>query len=463
MWLATFAESAPLPMHALLASALCFIVRGEVPAHSYELIALSFSAALLAIPMLGEFGSVLRTDPAREWVEALPVRKLDIAVARVALLLISVGLLALAALVPAAILAPSEMGVVARVLLVAKGLAQAACLAAFLLAVQTVLRGVLEGLLVLLQTALVGGVIVGTLAGLRFVNQLQDITLDDPRLALYPPTWFVSADWRMLATLALSALILIFAPAPAREEASNRKSLLDRSLTPLRALAARFWVRSEERSAFDLVYDVLPREREFVIRTYPMLAIPLAFLMLGARGETGIERDVILAVLLFTPAAYMPVLLTHIPASRTPDASWLLETAPVPRSSIANGALKAVAIRFIFPLYILLSAVSIAFSGVEFTLRVALPGALVTLLVMRRLYPRCANATPLSRALDELEHERDLMSSMLGQSIVLPILGIAIWRLAVTPLQVGAVIAILLALEWAHDRFLRESLVHPQA
>ncbi len=461
MWLGTFAESAPLWMHSLLASALCLMVRSDLPAHSYELVALSFSAVLLSIPMLGEFGSVLRTDPAREWVEALPVRPIEGTVARVALLLASVGLLSLAALLPAAIFAPSEFGIVGRLALVLTGLAQAASLAALLLAVQTFMRGALEGLLVLLQTLLVAGAIVGTIAGLRFMPELREIALDDARLTFYPPAWFVSADLRMWAVIACSVVVLIFAPAPKRQAASNRKSLSDRLLAPLRFAASRLWVRHEERSAFDLVYDVLPREREFVIRTYPMLGIPLAFLLLGARGETGAERDIMMAVLLFTPAAYMPVLLTHVPASRTPDASWILKTAPISKSAIANGALKAVAIRFIFPLYILLSAVSVAFSGVEFTLRLAIPGALVSLLVMRRLFPSCATTTPLSRDLSDLEHDQDLMKSMFGQAVVLPILGIVVWKFAVTPGQVAGLIGVLLAIEWIHDRFLRESLVVP--
>lgn len=459
MWLSTFAESAPLWLHAVLSAVLCLLVRGAVPDHTFELIAYSLSAVLLAIPLLGDFGTVLRTDPAREWVEALPVRKSEVALTRALLMLTSVSLLALASLLPVALLAPSTFSVLQRVTFVLSGIAQAICLAATLLALQSLLRGALANLLVLLQTLLVGGAVVGTVAGLRFIPQLKDIALDDPRLALYPPTWFVSGDWRLFAALAIAVLVLVVSPAPPEERASNRLSLADRLLLPFRKLASVLWVRKDERAAFDLVYDVLPREREFVIRTYPMLGIPLAFLMLGIEGESGVERDVMLAVLLFTPAAYMPVLLTHIPASRTPEASWILETSPTAPAAIANGALKAVAVRFVLPLFVMLSAVSTAFAGFEFTLRVALPGALVTLLVMRRLYPSCACGTPLSRGLMELEHDQDLMKSMIAQSLVLPILGIAAWKFASGPAQVLILVSLLVLAEWIHDRFWREKLL----
>ncbi len=40
-------------------------------------------------------------------------------------------------------------------------------------------------------------------------------------------------------------------------------------------------MRKGERGTFDLVWDALPLEREFVLRTYPMFGIPLAFLVAG--------------------------------------------------------------------------------------------------------------------------------------------------------------------------------------
>lgn len=458
MWLATFAETAPLWLHAILMSVLCMLVRGELSKDAYALLVYSFSGLLLAVPLLGEFGAVLRDDSAREWVEALPVRRMEIALARVLLLLASVCGLAFAALLPAALIA-SEFTVLERVELLLSGLAQGVCFAAFLLALQSALRGALEGVLVLLQTTLVAGAIIGAAVGLKHIYRLQELAIDDPSLAWFPPSWFVLNDWRFFAAMSVALLILLLAPSPPAVRASNRKGLGERLLTPLRALATRSWVRKDERAAFDLVYDALPREREFVLRTYPMIALPLAFLLLGVRGESGVERDAGLAVLLFTPAAYVSILLTHIPATRSPEAGWLLETAPISPAAIANGALKAVAVRFLLPVYLALSAISVALAGWDFSLRVAVPGALLTLIMMRRLFPTCVLNAPLSRGLSELEHDEDLAKSMFAQALVLPILGIAVWRLAEPWWAFTGLTLALLALELVHDRRWRATLV----
>lgn len=451
LWRGTFVESAPLWMHAVVATVVCLIVRGEVTPHGYRLVTLTMSAALLAIPVLGEFGAHLRTDPAREWVEALPVRAVELTLARTAVVLVAVSTLAAAALLPAALLAPG-FSIVERSLLVVAGLGQAVVLIAALFGVQAVLRGPLEGLLVALQTLLVAGVIVGSLVGLRMVPRLAELEAGPGWIELFPPAWFAALDGRALAALAAASVVLFVARSETAVRPTTGRGVLDRLLVPLRWLATRLWVRRDERTSFDLVYDALPREREFVLRTYPMLGIPLAFLVLGARGESGDALEGLLAVLLFTPAVYMPILLTHVPATRTPEAGWLLQTAPLSPGAIANGALKAVAVRFVFPLFLLLAALAAALAGPEFAVTLALPGALASLITMRFQYRSCVSSTPLSRGLDELETERDLLASMLGQSIVLPVMSLFVLKLVVTPLHLLVLVAVLVAVEVAFDR-----------
>ena len=189
-----------------------------------------------------------------------------------------------------------------------------------------------------------------------------------------------------------------------------------------------------------------------------MLGIPLAFLLLGVGDQPELERDVLMSVLLFTPAAYLPVLLTHVPATRTPEAGWLLETAPVGPDAIANGALKAVVVRFLAPLFALLAGAAIVVSGAAFTARLLPSAVLVTLIAMRRLYPTCATAPPLSRATNRLETEGDLAKSMFAQSLLLPVLGILVWPLFRSLPAVLALVAGLLVLERLLDTRLRGSL-----
>ena len=72
-----------------------------------------------------------------------------------------VAALSLGTLVPAALVAPDAMGLVARLALVAAGLAQALVVVAVLLGVQSLFGARVEALLVLLQTLLVVGVVTG--------------------------------------------------------------------------------------------------------------------------------------------------------------------------------------------------------------------------------------------------------------------------------------------------------------
>jgi hypothetical protein len=359
------------------------------------------------------------------------------------------------------------MHLFARSILIGAGLGQALFLAAVLLAFQSALGERAEALLVILQTVLVAGIVIGLVAGLRLVPELAhlaspaDVSFE---MSLYPPTWFaalvVSAApganplWMLPASLATAAAIAILAAAPLPPPPRWRKSggWLAFVLSPIRALATRVWVRAGERASFDLVFDALPLEREFVLRTYPMFGIPLAFLVAGARGETGASHDGLLAVLLFTPATYLPILLAHVPATASFRARWLLETAPVSAAAIANGALKAVALRFLLPLYVLLFALTWSQVDLAFALRLALPGALVSLIIMRKLYPMCVGDLPLSVAPNEIEAKLDWTGTLLTLAIGLTIAAVVAFNF-ITSIGLGlGLCAVLLAIDVWIDR-----------
>jgi hypothetical protein len=459
--------AAPIVIHGTIAAVVCGLVRSDLPPFAYALVAFSISAALIALPLLGEFGALLRADPAREWVEALPVTRFELRAGRTLLLFVSIGVLSLAALLPSALLAPPEMHAVSRAVLVVCGLAQATFLAALLLAVQSMLGERAESLLVILQTLLVAGIVIGLVAGLRIVPEIRYLkspAQGSAALALFPPAWFAaqlastagqsSAGWTGAAWIAtfIAFAVLAAAPFPPAPSAKRNSGWLAFMLAPARALATRTWVRASERPTFDLVFDALPLEREFVLRTYPMFGIPLAFLVAGARGESGAGHDGLLAVLLFTPATYLPILLAHVPASASFHARWILETAPVSPRAIANGALKAVSVRFLLPLYVLLFALTWSQVDLVFALRLALPGALLSHIVLRKLYPMCVGDLPLSVAPDEIEAKMDWTGTLLTLAIVLTIAAVLAFEY-ITSIGIGlAVSAALFAIDRVLDR-----------
>jgi len=458
------------PWAALLAqgsfaAVLCLLARDTVGPWGYALFALSLSGGLVLLSLLGEFGGVLRRDPAGDWAEALPSSELERRLAHFALIAVLLMGLSLAVGVPAVLFAPSALGWLQRAVMFAAVLAQSIGLAAGLLAIAALLGERAEGLLVLLQTAIVAVAVSATLASLRllgWVNALEAGKVDAPGfLAWWPSTHVASSitspplgvaeaapGLPLVVALAGAVLLTLIPPA---HEGRGRKSTtpLALMLAPLSALAARFWVRKDERACFHLVQDALPLERDFVLRTYPMVGLPLAFFLAGAKGDAGPEREGLLAVLLFTPAIYLPILLAHVPATSSPRARWILESAPVTAAAIRGGAVKALAVRFLVPLYVVLGGLAAVLAGPDFALRLAPAGFLITLVVMRVLYPMVVRDLPLSVAADDVEVRHDWMGMLSTLAFGLVVLAaLAQYVVASTPLRALGFTILVLAMEW---------------
>jgi hypothetical protein len=462
------APVAALLLQALAAAVLCGLVRAELPPFAYGLFALTLSGALVAIPLLGELSRLLVADEAGEWVRSLPVTPRELRLARTLHLLLALFTLAAGSLLPAALLAPAGTGALERALLVVGGLEQALALAAVLLLLHALLRGRARPLLVALQTALFVGVLVGAALGTRTVPALRELTAPDqvPGLAAWPQAWFAaplassaSTGWLLVApsvTLA-AALLLALLPEPPDDAERRGEPLLARLLGPARRMAARLWVRRDERAAFELVFDALPRERSFVLRAYPLVAVPLAFLALGARQETGAGAEGLYALLCFTTAAYLPLVAAHVPASDSAAARWLLDTAPVPRAALEAGALKAVAVRLVLPLYALLALLCWTRGGALLALRLALPGALVAVLVLRLTWRRCVRDLPLSVGPDELAVELDWMGLLAVLGVALTLAAVLVTRHVTDAASALLLSAALLALEALVGRLWRRA------
>ena len=465
--------AAALLAHAVVASFFCALVRDALGPFAYGLFALSLTASLVTIPLIGELGWILRRDPAEDWVGALPVRERERRIARTLHLLAMLWLLALGSLLPAAIFAPDATHLLPRLLLPLLGLGLTTLLAATLLLVQTLLGERAEALLVAFQTLLVVAVVVGIVVGVRSVPELARMpTFGDEHagfLWFLPPGWFAaplaSAEgqpprWWLPLGVGLASLAVLVALPPLAERSGARSSWLSVLLRPARALATRFWVRPDERGPFDLVYDAMPREREVVLRTVPMIGIPLAFLVVAStdEGAASAERGDILALLLFTAGIYLPILLTHVEASNSPRAAWIHRTAPVPEGAIVSGATKALAIRFLLPLYAVLAFVSWVQSGSPgIVLRLAIPGALLSLWVLRRLYGLCVGGPPLSTTPDSIRFDLDWFGPLGGYALVLTLAAVAANRFLTLPVALVFVLA-LVGCDILSDRALRRRL-----
>ena len=437
------------------------LVRAELEPFPYAIIALALSGALVALSLLGELGGILRRDPAREWALALPVRALDLQIARLLLAVTLVLVLALGALVPAVLLMPASASFADHALLLAAGLGQALFLAAVLLGLQSTLGERAEGLLVLAQTLLMVAVVVGSTMLPALVQVLVPMQergeLASGALLAVPATWFalpvgepppsLPGAWvTALVTLA-SLLMLAFLPPAADPKPRSRRTALAVVLEPLRALFERPWVAKNERASFRLVWEALPLERDFVLRTYPMLGIPLAFLLAGLWGEEGAKNEGLLTVLLFSPAIYLPILLAHVPATATPEARWMLDLAPLPRTALDAGARKAVALRFVVPMMVLLGVLAAFVAGPAFALRLTPVALLATVLLLRMLYPRFALDVPLSVAADDIDVQSKFQGIFLPLVFVVPFAAMFAQRVLTSAGPVAIAVLVLLSVE----------------
>jgi hypothetical protein len=452
------APVAALLLQALLMSLLCGLARGELAPYAYALVSTGLCGLLVAIPLSGELARLLVVDEAEEWILAQPVRAREVHLARLGHLLLALLTLALGSLLPAAALAPAGTGAAGRAWIVLAGIEQALVLAALVLLVHGLLRGRAQSLLVPLQTLLFVGVLLTAALGARLVPALRGVDAPgDLALAtLLPPAWFAAplaaeAPAGLLFTGPLAAfasvLLLVLLPAPRLRAPRRGAPLLSRLLAPARALAARTWVRSAERGVFELVYEALPRENGFVLRAYPLVAVPLAFLALGLREADAAELEGLCALLCFTTAAYLPLVSAHVPASDSAAARWMLETAPVPQRAVDEGALKALAVRVVLPLYALLALLCAGLGGPWLALRIALPAALTALIVLRATWTTCVRDRPLSVDPDELAIDLDWLGLLGALGLGLTIVSVAVARAVTTLPALALLCAVLLALE----------------
>ncbi|MFT5153090.1 MAG: hypothetical protein ACI841_003090 [Planctomycetota bacterium] len=446
---------APLLFHASLAGVLCALARSELGPYAYGILGLSLPLALTTLPLLGELGPLLRADTAADWIGAQPIKASELRAGRVLCIVILLGGLALGSLTPVILMAPEEISIAGRAALLFAGLAQTYFVAAVLLTIQAVLGGRAESALVLVQTIVFCFVIVGFIAGLRLLPYLAALETPNLSLLIYPPAWFASVlldqpfagdaatfAWVACVATVLAAATLVLAPFPSSAKGAAMRSPLAMLLAPLRKLATSFWITREERASFDLVYDALPTERDFVIRAYPLMAIPLAFLLLGA-DPSDVKGEGLLAILAFSPGIYLPFLLVHVPATATPEARWLIDTSPISEATERTAAAKAVFLRFLVPLFMLLGGIVAIQGSVDLALRLIPPAAVVTFLSMRFSWQRYVEAPPLSTPVNELASawSDDFTGRLFAAGLLMTGLAIASWRL-VDRWQIGVGIAV---------------------
>jgi len=467
---------APLLFQTVIAVALLWLVQGDLDAHGHAVFTLSLLLALSLLALLGELAPLLASDPAEEWVAGLPVTKREVRLSKICVCLAVTLGMSLSVLIPAALLAPETMAWTTRLWLVLLGWALMVTSTAIALLLHTAFQGKRGGLLVLVQAVLFVGLFVGFVGGLGRADMLSGWNQASGAWLALPSVWFaapLAPNPHSLATaiglgaFALSIAALALAPFPQKAAAIGTQTLLGQILGPVAAMARRFWVRPDERPIFDWIYHGLPAEKDFGLRTYPLMAIPFAFLFLGADG-TRPEGLGLLAILSFAPLTYLPILLLFVPTTQTPQARVLLDVAPLGTLQEREGALKAIAVRILIPLYVLLAIVISWVATIELALHLIPPAAALTVYALRPLWLHYVENKPLSTPAQDLGGvwRDDLTGGMFFMAIVSVACALLTWKYVPGPWGGVAVGSAILLLEWArhgsHTRISESSGVHTE-
>lgn len=451
--------------HALVTGVLAGVLAGEVGGFVYATFVFTLIGLLVTMPFFGELGFPMRGEGEGDWLHALPATGLERRVAQLVVVMTLLIALTAPSLAVAAWLAPGAetggFGGAGQLALVLAGSGFAAAWIGGLNVAQSLLVGSLPGLWRLLQ-ALIGAVSIGgiLLSVPWFAGLGQAGPSDLAGLArAWPATWFAAGLPSLAA--ALGGLVLgwfvFFAAAllPRRaDRASVGASRAEGWIEPFARVAERVWVRPTERGAFRFVLEALPKEREFALRVFPLLGLPLAFVWVALTRPPGPEKNGLLALILFTPGFYLPVLASQTCASASAAARWLLECHPTPRGAVENGWFKAVVVRYVLPLHLALGLVAWQQAGWNFAISLALPATLVSILALRGLWGHTVVDLPLSRKPAEVGAPLDLGGPLMGAGVGLALVAALASQVIVTPVAgLGAALGLSLLEAFADYRW----------
>ncbi|MEO0651536.1 MAG: hypothetical protein AAFZ65_12750 [Planctomycetota bacterium] len=432
--------------HGLIAALLGGIVRSELTAFGFACYAYAVACGLLALPLVGEVGTWLRTRHAEEWIDSLPARRGEVAGARLGVALVALWSLSLGSLLPLSLIAP-DLDWGGRAAFFGLGLAATTSAASVLIFAQGLLARrptALVAIQTLITIAVAGGLLLGLPAALSLAEVATPADLEAMGGSKLPTAIFAAPLVEGLGRLDLPLYLLGAALGAAWAGLVRQRSHgdvhggstpLDRLFAPLRRGATALWVRGDERAGFDLVYDAMPRERETALRTYPLLAVPLLFAFVVHSTSDSEQREAFTALLLFTPGFYLPVLLAHVPASSSWRARWLVDTAPADRACLTRGAFKAVATRYVLPLHVALGLLAWQQVGLGTALRLAVPATFVSIAVLRPLYRATVEDLPLSIPPEEAGDPNALTGPLMAAGIGLAIVALVANAVLASPLH----------------------------
>ncbi len=358
----------------------------------------AFVMVVIALSLIADFSSVLLDTTDNQILQSRPITSRTILAARLAHVSTYVSLLTLSLAAASFFVGTVKYGVVfvpvfALTLVAAVCLIVGAVNVLYLLAMRLTSGERLRDIILYFQV----GMTVLVIGGYQVLPRLMDMKqLATWRLAdhwwvyLIPPAWFaapvelltsgpdtpqlVLTTLGIVAPLGMLAAALRLAPgfkeALARLEAAPESSK-DASLTTgRRGRRLSLWLtrRPVERAAFDFLWCLAGRDRQFKLRTYPNIAMVFIFgALMMFTGSKGLRQTLSSLpqthkdlLLLYMCCALAPTALLQIRYSDGYEAAWIYRAAPLANpGEVLLAAWKVVVARIVLPAFALVAVTTL--------------------------------------------------------------------------------------------------------
>jgi len=276
--------------------------------------------------------------------------------------------------------------------------------------------------------------IIQTLAVLVFVgggvvltrilesDVLRNITFENRWwVYLLPPSWFaapvalavgpVGPTQLILSCLAvvvplLGILLVVRVLGPGfgsqlekleAEEGTSRLSRREKSASVNRMSGLAKWASGialktqGEKASFSLVWKLISHDRQYLLRTYPMLALLffyLALFFIKSDQGPGEALGALTAsnqhlIFLYIVAFVAPFFITNLRFSPVYEAAWVFRSLPFARpGEILLGGLKAVLLKYVIPVFMLVSVILVSLWGPRILMDIILAGCTGTFIML---------------------------------------------------------------------------------
>lgn len=186
------------------------------------------------------------------------------------------------------------------------------------------------------------------------------------------------------------------------------------------------WLSWDKRELgyYHFVWQLTKHEREFKTRLYPSLAsilvFPAVLLFSSFRfSEGAIEESVTFIYMPYFTMLMLPMLAVSLQYSKNYKGRWIFDTSSENHAGIfLRGMIKAMTMKLIFPIYVLLSAVVIVMTGFEL-LPVIINGFLLIIALFFMEVKRTITDYPFSRQYNASEANQGCLATVIFFGIVI--------------------------------------------